>query len=167
MLREELRSKLRDRWLLFVRISRLLQDDKADFIIGPVSEKDIQKVLAVAGKTPVISPLDPRAAGMADSVANFIHAPTAAYRQYADIAQWLDEEREREDNIVLIFETGTALSAGMKALVKELEGKGVSFKKLEYQDATSRHRGAKPPRRYERLGEIGRASCRERVSVAV
>ena len=105
---------------------------KADFIIGPVSEKDIQKVLAVAGKTPVISPLDPRAAGMADSIANFIHAPTAAYRQYVDIAQWLDQEREREDNIVLISETGTALSAGMKALVKELESRGVSFKKLEY-----------------------------------
>ena len=25
---------------------------------------------------------------------------------------------------------------------------------LQPQDATSRHRGAKPPRRYERLGEI-------------
>ena len=106
--------------------------DKADFIIGPISEKDILKVLAVAGKTPVISPLDPRTAGMADSVANFIQAPTAAMMQYNDIAQWLCQEREREDNIVLVAETGTALSAGMKALIKTLEDKGIAFKRLDY-----------------------------------
>ena len=106
--------------------------DKADFIIGPVSEKDILKVLAVAGKTPVISPLDPKAAGLADSVANFIQAPAAAIRQYIDLADWLYQERELEDNIVLISETGTALSSGMQALVKELEAKGIGFKKLEY-----------------------------------
>ena len=105
---------------------------KADFIVGPVSEKDILKLLAVAGKKPVISPLDPRAAGLADSVANFIQAPSAAKMQYTDLAEWIYQDCNRDDNVVLVSETGTALSAGMKELVNLLQHKGISFKSLEY-----------------------------------
>lgn len=117
--------------------------EKSDLIIGPVSEKDLVKVLAVAGKTPVISPLDPRASGLADSVANFIQAPTAAVRQYSDLAAWLCEERFPEDNIVLVSESGTALSAGMKELERILEENGIAANKLTYSILEGRSVSAK------------------------
>ncbi|MBQ9184978.1 MAG: LysM peptidoglycan-binding domain-containing protein [Bacteroidales bacterium] len=106
--------------------------ESSDLIIGPVSGNDLEKVLFFAGKTPVISPLDPRAAVFADSTENFIQAPAAASRQYSDLASWLIEEREESDNVVVIAETGTALSSGMKEAEAILSESGIGFKKIDY-----------------------------------
>lgn len=104
----------------------------ADFIIGPVSAKGLANVLSLAGDTPVISPLDPRAASIADSTENFVQAPTASSRQYADIAKWILEERAPSDNLILISETGSVLSEGMKEAASILTGSGIRYKKLDY-----------------------------------
>ena len=99
-----------------------------EIVPGP----DIVKMLAATSTIPVVSPLDPRAAGLADSVANFVQAPTAATRQYTDLAEWLAEDREPTDNVVLVSETGVVLSAGMQEFERVLEEKGIESNKLSY-----------------------------------
>lgn len=113
-----------------IALSSRLND--ADLIIGPVSQKGLEKVLDFTEKTPVISPLDPKAAFLADSVKNFIQAPSPSSRQYSDLAGWLLEERDMTDNIVLISESGVALSNGMKEFEEILTSSGIQFKQLNY-----------------------------------
>ena len=50
----------------------------SDIVIGPVAEKGLKLVAEAAGKTAVVSPLDPRAIALADSTSNFVQAPAAS-----------------------------------------------------------------------------------------
>ena len=111
----------------------ILEDiQAADMVIGPVSYSLIETILGVEEKTPVISPLDPRAIALADSSANFIQAPSSAVNQYTDLAAWLLEERSPADNVVLISENAVLLSAGMQSFKAILDSAYVRYKTFSY-----------------------------------
>lgn len=104
----------------------------SDIVIGPVAEKGLKLVAEAAGKTAVVSPLDPRAIALADSTSNFVQAPAASAAQYTELASWLAEETRYGENVVLVSETGAEESAGMKALRKALEDSRIGYKNLNY-----------------------------------
>lgn len=104
----------------------------ADMAIGPVTKSALESLIATGIKTPVISPLDPKAACLADSSANFIQAPSPASRQYSDLALWLAEEREPQDNVLLISESGVTLSDGMTELKAILDEHYINFGTFSY-----------------------------------
>ncbi len=105
---------------------------KADMVIGPVSYSQIENILSAEERTPIISPLDPRAIALADSSANFIQAPSSSVNQYTDLAAWLLEDYSLADNVVLISENAVILSAGMKAFKATLDSAYVKYKTFSY-----------------------------------
>ena len=103
-----------------------------DFVLGPVSAKDIETVLQRAGGlVPVISPLDQKAAALLDDHVNLIQAPSSAEAQYADLAEWIGSERTREDRIIVLTESGMENAAG-QALVEAMQVRGDSFTTFSY-----------------------------------
>ena len=78
---------------------------KNDFILGPITTSDLTTILGVTGgQVPVVSPLDQRAADLAQTYEGFIQAPSTAASQYTDLAAWAAEERERGDQVILVTE---------------------------------------------------------------
>ena len=93
--------------------------DKNDVILGPITTTDLTTILGVTGgRIPVVSPLDQRAAELAETHEGFIQAPSSADSQYAALAEWAAEDRARGDQIILVTETtsngSTAPAAGVR-----------------------------------------------------
>ena len=100
-----------------------------DLVIGPVSPADIQTVLGYCPENRyVISPLDPKAGALADSLANVIQAPSSTDAQYADMIRWIREERNSADRILLITEK----NAKATAVADLLEVSGLPYETLSY-----------------------------------
>ena len=79
--------------------------DALDLIIGPIAPDDLEEVLEICPHgTPVVSPLDPKALSLAESHSNFIQAPSPAEAQYRDIVEWIRDDFQRGDRVVLILE---------------------------------------------------------------
>lgn len=76
-----------------------------DFILGPVKNEDLEKVIALtSGEVTVISPLEPKADSLLDLHPNFIQARTPQNDQYADIATWIASEFSSTDKVILLTE---------------------------------------------------------------
>ena len=72
---------------------------------NPVVRERVEAILQrVEGRVPVISPMDQKAASLADNYSNFIQAPSAADNQYADLCDWIKEDLQPHDKIILITE---------------------------------------------------------------
>ena len=116
-------------------VGALSQDrlGRCDFVLGPISASDLSAVLDIPhGSTPVVSPLEPKAAHLADSTRNFIQAPSSSDAQCADLVKWLGQEKRSSDKIVLLQEKGAALSAAAAALVSHLEQSGLEYSTISY-----------------------------------
>ena len=110
---------------------------KNDVILGPITAADLSTILGVTGgQVPVVSPLDQRAATLAESHSGFIQAPSSASSQYADLAAWAAEDSERGDQIILVTETtsngATAPAAGVR---QALLAAGTSFESASWTQA--------------------------------
>lgn len=78
---------------------------RCDFVLGPVVPRDIEAILQrTEGRVPVISPLDQKAAFLADNYPNLIQAPSSPDNQYADLCAWIKQEMNPQDRIILITE---------------------------------------------------------------
>lgn len=76
-----------------------------DLVIGPIAPEELQEVLNRCPRsTAVVSPLDPKAAALADDYYNFIQAPSPAEAQYRDVIDWIRDDFETGDKILLIRE---------------------------------------------------------------
>ena len=76
-----------------------------DFILGPVKNEDLEKVIALTGgDVTVISPLEPKADSLLDLHPNFIQARTPQIDQYADIAAWIASESSPSDKVIILTE---------------------------------------------------------------
>ena len=107
--------------------------EKNDFILGPISTRDLTTVLeTVGGKVPVISPLDQRAISLSDSYAGFIQAPAAAANQYDDLAVWASEEAEKGDRIILVTEKVSGSTAPATGVRGALDKAGISYESVSY-----------------------------------
>jgi ABC-type branched-subunit amino acid transport system substrate-binding protein/LysM repeat protein len=111
-----------------------------DFILGPVSPQDLAAVLdRTGGHVPVISPLDQRAAGLAENREGFIQAPATAASQYADLAAWAAEEAGNGDRIILVTENApsgdTAPAIGVRDALLSAE---IPFEEVNWTVAEGR-----------------------------
>lgn len=79
--------------------------EDCDLVIGPVSAEDISRIYSSAPDIKaLISPLDPRAESILASHPTMIHAPSSRNMQYQDLAQWILEDMQEGDRVVIISE---------------------------------------------------------------
>ena len=113
---------------------------KNDVILGPITTTDLTTILGVTGgRIPVVSPLDQRAAELAETHEGFIQAPASADSQYAALAEWVAEDRARGDQIILVTETtsngSTAPAVGVR---NALLASGTPFEGVSWTQAQGR-----------------------------
>ena len=106
---------------------------KSDFVLGPVASRDIEAILQrVGGKVPVISPLDQKAAALASTYSNFIQAPTPVDSQYDDIGQWVRQDTQEGDKILLVTEKGASSVTASVAIRSALARQSLTYEILNY-----------------------------------
>ncbi len=107
--------------------------EKSDFVLGPVASRDLEAILQrVDGKVPVISPLDQKAASLSANYQNFIQVPTAVDNQYDDLAQWVKDDLEDEDKVLLITEKSAGNVAAAVAIRSALARRELSYEIVNY-----------------------------------
>ena len=106
--------------------------NNADVVLGPVSEADVMAAARMAnvGRY-VISPLEPRTAGMADTL-RVIQAPTPARAQAEDAVRWAISDMAPGDSLVLIREKGKTPGETAQALIKALRESGRRYATISY-----------------------------------
>ena len=105
----------------------------SDVVIGPVSAGDLGRLLASApNSTYIVSPLDHRAEPLALSYKNFIQAPSSSAAQYADLADWIREEKSPHDTVIIIHEKGIKDRTGINTLTQGLKENGIGFQTFSY-----------------------------------
>ena len=98
----------------------------SDVIIGPVSTKEISMIQTMtAGECPIVSPLDQRVEALASRTRNIIQAPTSLHAQHTDLANWIKEDRQEEDVVIIISEKGARQSDNGKTIISVMDSKGV------------------------------------------
>ena len=116
-----------------------LELEKNDFILGPITSTDLASVLErTEGRIPVISPLDQKAGDLADTRPGFIQAPSTATSQYTELAAWAADDRQRDDQIILVTEKvagGTAAATGVQ---EALLAAGTPFESVSWTVAEGR-----------------------------
>ena len=113
---------------------------KNDFILGPITTSDLTTILGVTGgRVPVVSPLDQRAADLADTHEGFIQAPSSANSQYTELAAWAAEECARGDQIILVTEKTSSGSTAAAVGVREaLLDAGTAFEGVSWTQGEGR-----------------------------
>ena len=106
----------------------------SDIVIGPVSAGDLAKTLdKCPDHTFIVSPLDHRAEYLASEHANFIQVPTTSLLLYEDLAEWIREDRQSEDEkVIVIYEKGARNIETMGVMSTILEKDGIPFSTFSY-----------------------------------
>ena len=113
---------------------------KNDFILGPITSSDLSTILGVTGgRVPIVSPLDQRAADLADTHEGFIQAPSSADSQYTELAAWAAEECVRGDQIILVTEkTSNGSTAAAVGVREALLDAGTAFEGVSWTQGEGR-----------------------------
>jgi ABC-type branched-subunit amino acid transport system substrate-binding protein len=113
---------------------------KNDFVLGPITANDLGTILGITGgQVPVVSPLDQRAADLAETHDNFIQAPSSPASQYAELAAWAAEEYERGDQVILVTEkTSNGSTAPAVGVREALLAAGTAFEGVSWTQAEGR-----------------------------
>ena len=104
----------------------------SDLIIGPVSPADITQIIEVSGGCPVISPLDQRAEKLTATYSGLIQAPASQYAQFTDVAQWIKEDCQNDDKVVVISEKEARQNDAGRALKAIIDREGVQYTPFSY-----------------------------------
>lgn len=112
--------------------------DGSNLILGPVSSQDIEAVKAIAPTgTAVISPLDPKGITVAKSLTGVIQAPSSTEVQCLDLIEWIREDLENGDKIILVTEKNSTPTAIAEYLAQSgMEYDILSYGILEGRDIT-------------------------------
>jgi len=104
-----------------------------DIILGPVSAADISSLLLVcpAGKY-LVSPLEPKAAVLAESRSGMVQAPSPSDSQCRELVSWLAEDLQSNDKVLLICEKGATPTANATLLKQTLESSGIAYETISY-----------------------------------
>ncbi len=106
---------------------------ESDIIIGPVSSGDISRLFeTVPQAKAVVSPLDPRADGLAYSQKAMIQAPTPHAIQYIDLISWLKDDMKPGDRVLFITEKGARQTDAVTSMTAAIDSSGVEYKPLSY-----------------------------------
>ncbi len=107
--------------------------DAFDVVLGPISTADLSSTLKICGRrTPVVSPLEPKAAELAALNDNLIQAPSSSESQCEDLMDWLKEEYRSGDKVMLFTEKGATRTAAANELVTALAGSGLQYSTVSY-----------------------------------
>lgn len=111
-----------------------------DLVIGPIAPDDLKTVLDLCPRsTVVVSPLDPKASALATEYPNFIQAPSPAEAQYLDLIDWIREDLENGDRVIVIAEKGAEPIPLMTALVESgLDYQTITLSPGEAQNSADR-----------------------------
>ena len=106
---------------------------ESDFVIGPVSNSDIARAVnASKGKTWIVSPLDPRAESIADTIPNVIQAPAPTRAQISDMAKWIRTDLRDSDKLIVITQKGAAVSGYSANVMNELRNFGLNHSDISF-----------------------------------
>ena len=106
---------------------------ESDFVLGPVASRDLEAILQrVDGKVPVISPLDQKAAALSANYHNFIQVPTAVDNQYDDLAQWVKDDMDDDDKVLLITEKGAGNVSAAVAIRSAMARRELNYEIVNY-----------------------------------
>lgn len=105
--------------------------DKSDVVIGPVSTAELKRILEMDLKA-VVSPLDQKAAVLAETFSDMIQAPVPLDIQYKDLIQWIDEDMQYSDRFIVISEKGGIPTDATLQMKAAADSSGLEFKHLEY-----------------------------------
>lgn len=104
-----------------------------DIVIGPVSAGDLQRL---NGSDPeikaVVSPLDQRAGGLADSWKALIQAPTPHTALYKDLVSWIAEDMRPDNRILVITEKGARQTDAVVEMKAAIDSSGLEYSPLSY-----------------------------------
>lgn len=107
--------------------------ESSDIVIGPVSSADLGRMLDAETKPDmIISPLDQRAEAFARTNSNFIQAPTPHYVQYQDLLDWMKEDTEAGDKLIMITEKGARATDSVSQLTQLADSSGIGFIPFSY-----------------------------------
>lgn len=107
--------------------------DDSDLVLGPISTTDLASTLKICGShTPVISPLEPKAADMTASYRNLIQAPASSQSQCNDLIEWLKEEYRTGDRVMLFTEKGASRTSAANELLNALAQSGLTYSTVSY-----------------------------------
>ena len=107
--------------------------EKSDYIIGPVSNTDIMKAVSKCkSRTWIVSPLDPKAESIADTVKNVIQTPTSVGTQISDMIHWIRDDFRNGDKCLLIKQTGSNQSIYSSTVLKAMEASGIHYSTLSF-----------------------------------
>lgn len=107
--------------------------NECDLVLGPISTTDITSTMKICGsRTPVISPLEPKAAELASAYGNLIQAPSSTDAQCEDLMEWLKEEYRNGDVVMLFTEKGAKNTAPASALAAALQNSGLTYTTVTY-----------------------------------
>jgi len=106
--------------------------NSADVAIGPIAASDAAEAARNMhpGKA-LVSPLDPKAAGLADSL-RIVQAPSTWEAQIREMVEWCAEEYRQGDTVFVVSETDVAMSPESKFMIQELDRKGIRYAKISY-----------------------------------
>ena len=102
---------------------------KSDIILGPLSTSNITAVLEdCSWNQYVISPLDSRAAALAEEGKHVIQAPSSTDSQFNEIISWIKEDFKSGDRIILFTENNSERTA----LASKLAQSGLQYSTVNY-----------------------------------
>ena len=106
---------------------------RSDFVLGPVASRELEAILQrVDSLVPVISPLDQKATVLSTYYRNFIQVPSAAENQYEDLAEWLKDDADESDRIILISEKGAGNVSAPVAIRSAMARRNLNYEILNY-----------------------------------
>lgn len=106
---------------------------ESDFIIGPVSNNDIARAVnASKGKAWIVSPLDPRAEALADTIPNIIQAPAPTKAQIDDMVRWVGEDLRNNDKVILVTQKGVKTDKYSADVINEVRNSGLRHSDLSF-----------------------------------
>ncbi len=104
-----------------------------NFTIGPVSNSDILKAArASSGEGWIVSPLDPKAEALADTVANVIQAPAPTEAQIRDMVSWVKSETRSGDKVILVTQKDAGSASYESSVVRDLSDAGLEYSVLSF-----------------------------------
>jgi len=106
--------------------------ENTDFAIGPITSASLAKATTAShGESFIISPIDQKVETLADSVRNLIQVPTSLKYQIQDAVNWLKSDLNRNDNVILITQSGS--NSEYSTLLRDaMAESGISYSTVDY-----------------------------------
>lgn len=107
--------------------------EESDVVIGPVSPADIKRAFEIAPEAKaIVSPLDQRAGHLTGTYSGMIQAPTPLRLQYNDLIDWIKEDMEENDRMLVISEKGAQQTETILEMKAAADSSGIEYKALAY-----------------------------------